>query len=163
MKRVAGIIGSLALVAASVAVFAQAKPNFAGKWTLVPDPNAQPAAGGRGRGGGGLGNEFNATQNDKTLTVVTNNPQMGEIKATYNLDGSETKNPITFNGNTVERTSKAKWDGNKLVLTTTTNFNGNAAETTQAWTLDASGSLLVETTSNFGGNPTTTKATYKKG
>ena len=162
MKRVTGIIGALALVAASVSVFAQAKPNFTGKWTLVPDPNAA-AAGGRGGGrGGGLGQEFTAAQNDKTLTVTSTNAQVGEIKATYNLDGSETKNPITFNGNTVERTSKAKWDGNKLVLTSTSNFNGNAAETTQTWTLDASGNLLVENTSNFGGNPTTTKATYKK-
>lgn len=162
MKRVTGIIGALALVAASVAAFAQAKPNFTGKWTLVPDPNA-PAAAGRGGGrGAGLGQEFTAAQNEKTLTVTSNNPQVGEIKATYNLDGSETKNPITFNGNTVERTSKAKWDGNKLVLTSTSNFNGNAAETTQAWTLDAAGTLTVESTNNFSGTPTTTKATYKK-
>jgi hypothetical protein len=48
------------------------------------------------------------------------------------------------------------------VITTTVNFQGNNAETTQAWSLDASGNLVVETTSNFGGSPTTTKATYKK-
>lgn len=161
MKRVTGILGALALVAASVSVFAQAKPNFTGKWTLVPDPNAAAGGGGRGRGMGAAA-EMNATQNDKTLVVVSTTGQMGEQKQTYNLDGSETKNPITFNGNTVERTSKAKWDGNKLVLTTTSNFNGNTIETTQSWSLDASGGLVVETTSNFGGNPTTTKATYKK-
>jgi hypothetical protein len=136
MKRGLSIVAILAVVIAAATVAAQSKPSFAGKWTLVPDPNA-PTAGGRGgRGmGGGLGQEFTAAQDEKTLAVTTNNPQIGEIKAVYNLDGTETKNPLTFNGNTIERVSKAKWDGAKLVITTTT---------------------------NFGGAPTTTKVTYKK-
>ena len=113
--------------------------------------------------GGGLGQEFTAVQDDKTLTVTTNNPQLGELKTVYNLDGSETKNPINFGGQTVDRVSKVKWDGAKLVITTTINFNGNPAETTQSWTLDATGNLVVESSSNFNGTPTTTKATYKKG
>jgi hypothetical protein len=138
------------------------KPNLAGKWTLVPDPNA-PAPTGRGGRGGGLGQAFSAEQNDKTLTVVTTNQQLGEVKAVYNLDGSETKNPISFGGQSVDRVSKAKWDGAKLVITTTSNFNGNATESTQTWSLDATGSLVVESTSSFTGTPTTTKATYKKG
>jgi hypothetical protein len=66
-------------------------------------------------------------------------------------------------GNTIERVSKAKWDGSKLVITTTTNFNGNPFETTQSWSLDALGNLIVEATVNFGPNgPTTTKTTFKK-
>ena len=112
---------------------------------------------------GGLGQAFTAVQDDKTLTVTTSNPQIGEIKAVYNLDGTETKNPITFGGNTVDRTSKVKWDGAKLVITSTSNFQGNAVETTQVWSIDATGTLTVESTSAFTGTPTTTKATYKKG
>jgi len=163
MKKAIVTIGALMFVAFAASAFAQAKPSFAGKWTLVPDPNA-PAPTGRGGGrGGGLGQAFSAEQNDKTLTVVTTT-QAGETKAVYNLDGSESKNPLNFNGNTIDRVSKAKWDGAKLVITTTTNFNGNANESTQTWSLDATGNLIVESTSNFGGNgPTTTKATYKKG
>jgi hypothetical protein len=163
MKRVLACAVALALVAPATGVFAQGKTNFAGKWTLVPDPNAAAGGGGRGGRGGGLGQAFTATQDDKTLTVVTNNPQIGEIKAVYNLDGSETKNPLSFGGQTVERTSKVKWDGAKLIITSTSNFQGNAAETTQIWSLDAAGTLSVESTSNFGGSPTTTKAQYKKG
>ena len=164
MKRMLACLVIVALVMPVVGVTAQTKPNFAGKWTLVPDPNAAAAAGGRGgRGGGGLGQAFTATQDEKTLTVVTTNAQVGEIKAVYNLDGSETKNPISFGGNTVDRTSKVKWDGAKLIITSTSNFPGNAVETTQAWSLDASGTLTVESTNNFGGTPTTTKAQYKKG
>jgi hypothetical protein len=163
MKRVVVFTAVLALIAAgTAAAVAQAKPSFAGKWTLVVDPNA-PAPTGRGGRGGGLGQAFTATQDEKTLVVTTTNAQTGETKATYNLDGSESKNPITFGGNTVDRVSKVKWDGSKLVITTTVNFNGNAVETTQTWALDAAGTLNVESTSNFGGNPTTTKAAYKKG
>lgn len=162
MKKLFAILAILAVAGTAAAVFAQSKPNFAGKWTMVPDPNA-PAGGGRGGRGMGLGQEFTATQDDKTLTTVTNNPQLGEIKAVYNLDGSESKNPLTFNNQTVERVSKVKWDGAKLVISTTTNFGGNAAESTQTWSLDASGNLIIESTSNFGGNPMTSKMTYKKG
>ena len=162
MRRVVSAAVVLTLVAGAAAVMAQAKPVFAGKWTLVPDPNA-PAPTGRGGGrGGGLGQAFSAEQNDKTLTVITTGAQ-GEMKAVYNLDGSESKNPLNFNGNSIDRVSKTKWDGAKLVITTTTNFNGNANESTQTWSLDATGNLVVESTSNFGGTPTTAKATYKKG
>lgn len=165
MRRALAAVVVLTLIAGAAAVMAQtpSKPNFAGKWTLVPDPNA-PAPTGRGGGrGGGLGQVFSAEQNDKTLNVATTNEQVGEIKAVYNLDGSESKNPISFNGQSVDRVSKAKWDGAKLVITTTINFNGNAVESTQAWSLDATGNLVVETTSSFTGTPTTTKTTYKKG
>src|SRR5688572_23555235 len=158
MKRTFALTVTAALLTSSLAVLAQTRPNFAGKWTLVPNPNA-PAPTGRGRG---LGQAFTATQDEKTLTVITSNPPIGQIKAVYNLDGSESKNPITFVGNTVDRTSKVKWDGAKLIVTSTSNFQGNAVETTQPWSLDASGTLTVESTSNFGGNPTTTKAQYKK-
>ena len=165
MRPVVSVIVALALtLSAASTVMAQAKPNFAGKWTLVPDPNAPAGGGGgRGRGGlGGLGQGGTIEQNDKTITVVTTT-QMGEQKATYNLDGSESKNPLSIQGNTIDRVSKASWDGSKLVIKTTTNFNGNATESTQTWSLDGSGNLVVESTSNFGGNATTAKMTYKKG
>ncbi len=159
MKRILALAIGAALLTSSVSLMAQAKTNFSGKWAQVVDPNAPPA--GRGRGAAGLGAAFTATQDEKALTVVSTT-QMGEIKTVYNLDGSETKNPITLGGQTVERTSKAKWDGAKLVLTSVSNFNGNAAETTQVWSLDASGMLTVESTNNFSGTPTTTKSQYKK-
>ena len=163
MKRFISVFTVMVLFAGGVtAVMAQAKTNFAGKWTLVPDPNAAAGAG-RGRGGfGGLGQGGAIEQNDKTITVTTTT-QAGETKAVYNLDGSESKNPITMQGNTIDRVSKVKWDGPKLVITTTTNIQGNPIETTQTWSLDASGSLVIESTSNFQGTPTTTKMVYKKG
>jgi len=162
MKRFMAVVAMTTLVFACASVSAQSKPTFAGKWTLVPDPNGA-AAGGGGRGmAGGLGPELTAAQDDKTLTITTNNPQLGEVKTVYNLDGSESKNPINFGGQTVDRISKVKWDGAKLVITTTININGNLAETTQTWVLDGFGNLVIESSSNFTGTPTTSKLTYKK-
>ena len=165
MRRALSVLVVLTLVAGAAAAASQAKPNFAGKWTLVPDPNAAAPTGrggGRMGGFGGLGQGGSVEQNDKTLTIVSTGPQ-GETKTVYNIDGSESKNPLTFNGNTIDRVSKAKWDGTKLVITTTTNFNGTPIESTQNWSLDATGNLIVESTSNMNGTPTTTKMTYKKG
>ena len=165
MRRTAMLVSAAAVVLFTASLFAQAKPSFAGKWTMVADPNAAPAGGGRGRGGfGGLGMEFTAAQDDKALTV-TSTGQNGEVKSIYNLDGSDSKNTMNFGGNAIDRISKTKWDGARLVITTTTNFNGNANESTQTWSLDASGNLIVEATNpgRNGGAATTTKTTYKKG
>ena len=165
MRNVVSVIAALSMVLGTASlVIAQAKTNFAGKWTLVVDPNAPAPAGRGGRGGGfgGLGQGGSIEQNDKTITVITTG-QAGEVKSVYNLDGSESKNSVTFGGNAIERVSKVKWDGAKLVIETTTNFQGNPITSTQTWSLDASGGLVIESTSNMGGNPTTTKQTYKKG
>lgn len=156
MKRVLAAAGVCVVVFASL-LSAQAKPNFAGKWTLVPDANSQ---------GGGMmtAAEMTVAQDDKTVTVTTTG-QMGEIKTLYSLDGKETKSPIEFNGNSIDRTTKTAWDGNKLVLTTVANFNGQGFETKQVWSLNADGSLAVDSTRpdfQGGGAPVTTKLTYKK-
>jgi hypothetical protein len=161
MRTAAALMSAAALVFGATTISAQAKPSFAGKWTLVPDPTA-PAPTGRG-GGGGLGQEPTITQDDKTLTV-TRTTQNGEVKSVYNLDGSDSKNTLTMGGNAVEQVSRVKWDGPKMIVTTTGSFNGNTFERTMVLALDGSGQLLVESTGpgRGGGPPTTTRATYKK-
>ena len=171
MRRAAVLVSAAALVLSTVAIFAQAKPNFTGKWTMVADPTAPaaPAAGGGrgGRGGGmmGMGASFTIAQDDKTLTV-TRQVQGTDVKSVYNLDGSDSKNTMNMGGNAMEQVSKAKWDGNKLVVTTSINFNGTAVELGTTYSLDATGNLVVESTRpdfQGGGAPTKTTATYKKG
>ena len=164
MRRAAVLVSTAALVLSTVAAFAQAKPNFAGKWTMVPDP-AAPAGGGRGGGfGGGLGPSATIAQDEKTLTV-TRQVQGTEVKAVYNLDGSDSKNTMNMGGNAMEQVSKAKWDGNKLVISTSINFGGNTAELGTTYSLDATGNLIVESTRpdfQGGGAPVKTTVTYKK-
>jgi hypothetical protein len=120
----------------AASVFAQT-PNFAGKWTRDAEktaaamPAGAPAGGGgRGGGGGGMGGgDITITQDAKTL-VISRMVQEMEMKTTYNLDGSESKNTGMGRGGApgVEQVSKAKWDGNKLVITTTTP-NGESTTT----------------------------------
>jgi hypothetical protein len=160
MRKTAVLMSAIALVLGATNLSAQGK-SFAGTWTVVADP-AAPAPTGRG-GGRGLGQGGTIAQDAKTLTI-TRTTQNGEMKSVYNLDGSESKNTLTMGGNSVEQTSKAKWEGDKLVITTTMNFNGNPSESSMTLSLDAAGQLIVEATGagRGGGPPTTTKMTYKK-
>ena len=162
MRRALALATLFALSFGATTLSAQAKPSFAGTWTMVVDPNAPAPQPGRG-GGGGLGATSTIAQDAKTLTV-TRTTQNGEIKSVYNLDGTESRNTMTFGGNSVEQTSTTKWDGNKFIITTASNFNGNPSTSTMTLTLDTAGNLIVESTrpGRGGGAPTTTTTTYKK-
>jgi len=167
MRRVAATLGMAAVVMMTASVFAQA-PNFAGKWTRDAEktaaamPAGAPAGGGGGRagGGGGMGGgDITMTQDAKTL-VISRTVQEMEMKTTYNLDGTESKNTGMGRGGApgVEQVSTAKWDGAKLVITTTM-ANGTG---TTVYAMD--GAWLVQTTTNPGrdGGPGTPRATYYK-
>ncbi len=161
MRRTALFLSVAALTLASTtAIHAQAA-NFAGTWTMVPDPNA---AGGGGRGGrGGLGQEVTIAQDAKTLTI-TRTTQAGEVKSVYNLDGSDSKNTMSMGGNSVDQMSQAKWDGSKLVINSSMPMGDTERKTSMTLSLDSSGSLVVESTSpgRGGGDPVTRTSTYKK-
>ena len=151
MKRLISLVSVCVAVVCSV-VAAQEKPSFVGTWKLTSDaadPFTAP--------------QVVVAQDAKTLTLTASS-QMGEFKTTFNLDGTPAKSPLDFQGNTIDRTTKLAWDGNKMVLTTTSDFGGTAFETKAVWSLGADGALQVETTRpDFqGGGPVTTKATYKK-
>jgi hypothetical protein len=158
MKRAMTAIPVMLALAASV-LMAQTPPNFAGKWTLVPDASA-PAGGGRGS----LGQTATIVQDANTLTI-TRTTQAGEITSTYKLDGTESKNTFNMQGTPIEQLSTAKWDASTLKIHTTMSIQGNPIETNMALSLDASGNLVVESTRpdfQGGGAPITTKVTYKK-
>jgi hypothetical protein len=88
----------------------------------------------------------------------------------YRLDGSESKNAIMFGRGTQEQTSKAAWDGGKLVVTTVHTFpnpqTGEAmtSETKQVLSLETPTTLVIETTQSavLGGKAVTTKTSYRK-
>src|SRR3982751_4225748 len=98
MRRVITLIAAGAFALSSTTMFAQAKPDFSGKWALDPAsaPAPAPPAGGGGGGGGGrgggagFGQEFTAKQDATSLTISRD--QGGQpVSATYKLDGSESK------------------------------------------------------------------------
>jgi hypothetical protein len=146
----------VSLFVASAAVAAQtAKPSFTGTWKLTSDPSA----------GMFVASQLVASDDGKVLTL-SSTTQMGESKTIFNLDGSAAKSPLDFNGMSIDRTTKAVWDGAKLVLTTTSDFGGNTFEIKQVLSLAADGTMTIDTTTpdfQGGGAPTTVKSTYKKG
>jgi hypothetical protein len=106
-----GVIAAAIVVAATVA-WAQ-KPDFSGTWTL--DPASAPAADGRGRGGGALGNGPATVK--QTADALPIERTMGEAKValTYKLDGTESRNLMMGRGvQPVDSVSTAKWDGPTL-------------------------------------------------
>ena len=159
MKRMQLAFGLVvALVMSSSLALAQT-PNFAGKWTVIPDPAAT------GPGMGGVGQSAVIKQDASSLTV-TRSTQMGEFTSVYKLDGTESKNTLNFQGNAIDQISKTKWDGSTLKIDTTMNFDGNPVQIAMAMSLDPSGNLVVVTTRpdfQGGGAPVTTTTKYKKG
>lgn len=155
MKRILSMVSILvAVVAFAVTAGAQDKPSFAGTWKLA-DP-AQP-------------DMFTPSQlvvvQDATELTLTATGQMGEFKTIYKLDGSLGRSPIDFNGQTIDRATKAAWNGGKLTLTTMSEMNGQTMEFKNVLSLNADGALAVESTfPDFqgGGAPITQKAVYKK-
>ena len=171
MKRVTLVLGAITFFMSAAIAVGQTPTNFAGRWTA--DRPAAPEAvggddegggrGGRGgRGGGafsGVNQVTNITQDANTMTVAY--PQGAtNVKLTFNLDGTETKNTVPTNYSPETQASKVAWQGDKLVITTTT-----AAGTQQTKTLSLVGGKLVVETSTPGasGRPAISKATYTKG
>jgi hypothetical protein len=172
MKYRAVGVGAFVLGLSATIATAQAQTNFAGRWTA--DRPAAPAGGGgegrggeegeggrRGRGGGFSGvNQVTTITQDASKLVAVFPQGASTVTLTYNLDGTETRNTVPTNFAPETQTSRAAWEGDKLVVVTTT-----AAGVRQTRTLSlVSGKLVVETsTPGAGGAPVVSRQTYTKG
>jgi hypothetical protein len=161
-----------------VSAEAQTKPDFSGKWVSAdPAPAAAsaPAGGGSGRGPGGggpggggrgaqpgFGPEFTVKQDAKTLTIVRGGQGGQGPQLTFNLDGTESKNTMTRDGQQIDQVSTAKWEGNTLVIVTQLTFQGRTREQRRVLSLEG-GNLVIDQTTPGREGPTTAKVTYKKG
>jgi hypothetical protein len=165
--RAAGFVGAVVLTLSGVVSFAQTKPSFAGHWVFLPDPAASSGAGRGEYRAGALGQSATVVQDDKQLSVTTTNQNgrggrdsVGLVNVTrrYNLDGTDSKNTMAFDGGSVDQLSHVSWKGEQLVIITSIRFNGRITEVTQTWSLDNEGNLVIEQSGN--GTSFTTK--YKK-
>jgi hypothetical protein len=164
MRRISALLSVAAVVLWTVGVYAQAKPNFSGKWVREAPAGGAAAGGGgggggRGGGGGGFGMENTITQDAKALTVEYTAGQ-NPVKLVFNLDGSPSTNKVMGRGGeATDQVSKATWDGAKISITTTTP-NG---EVKRVISMEGANMVIESTTpGREGGAPTTTKAVYKK-
>ncbi len=159
MKRVSAVLSAAAVVLWVAGVAAQAKPNFAGTWTLDAEKTAAAgggAGGGGGRGGGGGGMTIAHDATSFTLTAG----REGAQPVVYKLDGSDTQVPMGRGGTA---TAKAMWEGNTIVVSTTRDMQGTMITTKSVYSMEGDW-LVVSVTAppRGGGDPTTTKRYYKK-
>ena len=178
MRRVTAMVSAAAIVLWTVTAMAQAKPDFSGKWTReMPAAGAGGGGGaagggggggGRGGGGGGGGAAFACPMTcaiTQTAAKLTIDYTQGEtaMKREIMLDGTDSKItlPGRQGGAPTELVAKAKWDGNKLVVTVTRDMGGTPVTSTQTLSIEAGKLTVVTNSGREGATPQT--ATYTKG
>lgn len=170
-------IAAAFLLSTASTLSAQGKPDFSGKWTMEAPAGGGAAAGGGGGGGGargggggggrggmGGGGGFNCGQTC-TITVAGNDltitRTVGEQTITTKLNmAGEATNMGGREGTTQIKTT-GKWDGNKVVFTTSQDMGGTAITATQTISIEAGKLTVVRNSGREGATPTT--QTYTKG
>jgi hypothetical protein len=144
MRRVTAILSVAAVTLMAAGLVAQAKPSFAGEWKLVAE-----------QGLGQPGVDLTITQSATAMTLE----YRGGTKLTCTLDGSVNKNMTAGRGGAAptEHVSRAMWDGNTLVVTTTT----GAGEEKRTFTTDGA-YLVIETSAPAQNGGAPTKVAYKR-
>src|SRR5687768_1147079 len=164
-------VTALALVLALPSlVLAQAKTDFSGTWTFdeaKSDPApARAGGGGGGRGGGRMGGApATAMTIKQTGTELSMDRTMAQGPQTVvlKLDGTDSTNTIGMG----PATSKAVWDGPRLVVTTTQTMQGRGGggevTITSKEIYSVSGNVLtIETTRTTPAGDQTRKLIYTK-
>jgi len=153
----AAAFATVLTLALGTAVAGQAKPNFAGTWTLV---GGAPVL--------GLGRAFTVEYTDKTLVVSPAQAAPEVSKLTFNLDGSSVKTVVSAGAQSkqeFEIVSHLRWEGSTLVLGRMVGVKEQAVESGYRWSLDEKGLLSAESLSQWQGagrNATSSKAVYRK-
>jgi hypothetical protein len=180
---------SAVVVALTLGQAAQSRPDFSGRWTSDPEPAPAAPAGaavpgggraGPGRGGApadigsGWGSTVTLTQNATQLVVEFAFFARGDlqppVKFVYALDGSETTNTVMMGRGIQVQRSRARWNGDALVMTTAYGFadpqtgKPATAQVTRTLTLASPTSLVVDTVAEgvLGGPASTAKTSYRK-
>ncbi len=169
-----------ALLAAPL--WAQAPPNFSGRWTLdAPTvattpavPGTPAAAAAPGDLGSGWGPTITIAQDAARLSVeyllFSRYDLQPPMTLTYPLDGSIGRNAVMMGRGEQIESSRAHWNGPALVITTTFRVTDRGAgqpftaELTRTLRLESPTALVVEVTRAgvLGGPASTTRSIYRK-
>jgi hypothetical protein len=159
----------IALLLAAALLTAQAPADFSGQW--VADPPAEKAPGDMGSG---WGSPLSIAQDAKQLVaeqaLFSRYDLQPPVKTVYALDGSESRNTVMTGHATQVRTSRAKWDGAALLITTSypgldpQSGKSFSTEVVYRLTLESPGVLVIEAAraGALGGKPTNTRTLYRK-
>ena len=159
LRRVVLLSMGLALALTGVAR-AQAKPDFSGTWKFAAsNPPNYP-----GSAGWGVPSPTIVVKQSATEITVESGQYGGQMTVAYKLDGSDTiwdAPSVTQSGSTavVKWRTKARWDGNKLIL-----FTWNTALNQLRDILSLSGGALTIVRGTEQPGPSTNATlTYGKG
>jgi hypothetical protein len=175
--------GSVLLAVLVAATAAQPPADFSGRWTLdAPEvattpavPGTPAAAAAPGDMGSGWGSTVTIAQDASALRVeyvfFSRYDLQPPLTFRYPLDGSEGRNVVTMGRGEQIELSRARWSGEKLVITTTHQVADRGAarpftaEVTRTLWLESPATMIVEVTRAgvLGGSATTTRSVYRKG
>jgi hypothetical protein len=185
MLATLGTVATLRFAAVLIA-FAAMQPqppaDFSGKWTLEPPkialtpavPGTPAAAAAPGDLGSGWGTTLTIAQDAARLSVeyqiFSRYDLQPPVKFTYPLDGSLGRNAVTMGRGEQIESSRARWDGQTLVVTTTFQIDARdagkplTAELTRKLWLESPTTLIVEATHTgvLGGPGSATRSIYRK-
>jgi hypothetical protein len=125
--------------------------------------------------GSGWGSAIAITQDAKQLrveyAVFSRYDLQPPLTFTYALDGSPGRNTVMMGRGEQTETSRARWDGQTLIIVTTSDVADRGAgkpftaELTRRLSLDSPSTLVVEVTRAgvLGGAASTTRSIYRKG
>ena len=137
--RVGMLLGIILSTVVTAGVLAQAKPNFSGEWTLVPDksdfgPMPAPTT---------LTRTITHADPALKIVVVQGGAGVGDSTVTLNLstDGKPHINDVTGNS----MTTTGKWDGSAIVLTGELSMQGTNVHVEDRLELSDAGKTLTMT------------------
>ena len=162
-RRLAIVAVVCAAVLALPLVAGAQTPNFSGKWVQDMD-KSDPAGGGMGGGRGPAGPQSMTITQTATELTIEREGRNGVQKTVYKLDGSPSTNAGGRGG---DITSVSKWEGGKLVTTssrTMTAQDGSTMtiETKEVRSLEDDGTMVVVTTTNSQRGEQTRKVVFTK-
>ena len=166
-----------------VTLRAQPPADFSGRWTLdAPAIAATPAVPGTpaaaaapGDMGSGWGSTITIAQDTKRLTVeyavFSRYDLQPPVTLTYPLDGSAGRNTVMMGRGEQIESSRAQWNGQTLIITTTVSVADRGAgrpftaELIRKLSLESPTTLVVEVTRAgvLGGPASSTRSIYRKG
>jgi hypothetical protein len=181
MRRAARVALCLT-VALRATLAAQPPADFSGRWTLDAPaiattpavPGTPAAAAAPGDMGSGWGSTITIAQDAKRLsveyTVFSRYDLQPPLTFAYPIDGSEGRNTVMMGRGEQIESSRARWDGQTLVIVTTLQVADRGAgraftaELTRRLWLESPTTMVVEVTRAgvLGGPASTTRSVYKK-
>jgi hypothetical protein len=159
------------------------RPDFSGKWKVVPSVaaagvamgSAPPALSASGTMGSGWPDELTIAQTDAALNLEYTYFHPREVQPpfrfNYVIGGAENRTAVNIGRGPQVQLTRVQWDGDRLVITTTHAFvnpsDGRAmtTDTKQTLTLDAAaGTMTVGTFRSgvLGGKSSTTITVYRR-